>query len=538
MHEEDVTYTPEIPPAEMTQVVAPVKPDGGGGETTMLEPVPEPEAEIQRKTGRKIRKKRGGLVTLIVAVVLVGTAAALEFVPGSPLEHTIRYLIDPPVRVEATGLEARGCELVLPPRQDVELGVVLDVPADWEMRPEETPIPESSESEAAEASVEGEGIPEAEPSEPTPAERLAELKGRAFELIKGNALETSAFSFTYEPEALEYEPERRFAYVTENRSETVARSATDFREWRYSPFTFDLTSPFITITIELEPGDYAASASEYIIDEFGFAWKTEATDAYPLHTSIGSEILSSQLFYHPVDLATISEEEYAAILAVAGEYAPAVEAVRAMAIWEPEEEGPEEGSGESQEGQEGSDTPEGNGATGGGTGQSGQGGSGNGNGSGNGSGAGSGGGSGQGSQGGNGNQGGSTEPPATGHTHTLATRNVYVGTQDVTVVDVLGHMGTVHHDAVYNDWTEQIAVCNDCGAVLTNPSQHMESTGPDRCNSWHTETVYHHDLVSEAWDEEAWIPDQTHVVTYAMYVTETYCVNCGEVTATSEPWHY
>lgn len=58
------------------------------------------------------------------------------------------------------------------------------------------------------------------------------------------------------------------------------------------------------------------------------------------------------------------------------------------------------------------------------------------------------------------------------------------------------------------------------------------------CNSWHSHTEYHSDLVSEAYDSEEWIPDDYHTITYAMYVTETYCTSCGEVVQTSEPWHY
>ena len=106
------------------------------------------------------------------------------------------------------------------------------------------------------------------------------------------------------------------------------------------------------------------------------------------------------------------------------------------------------------------------------------------------------------------------------------------------MVDSPGHYATVHHDAVYNNWDEHISRCQDCQAILrTNEeaSSHMQSTGH---HGWYSDVIHHHDLVSEAYDSEEWIPEQSHVVTYAMYVTETYCMVCGEVVATSAPWHY
>ena len=126
-----------------------------------------------------------------------------------------------------------------------------------------------------------------------------------------------------------------------------------------------------------------------------------------------------------------------------------------------------------------------------------------------------------------GSTGGSSSTPST-HTHTLATREVVETTEWIEHVD--GHYETVHHAAVYNDWTEPICVCNDCGAVVSDPDEHMISTGPDRCNSWHSEHIYHHDLVSEAWDEEVWVEAHDEVVGYKYtYYTETYCTTCGEV---------
>ena len=138
--------------------------------------------------------------------------------------------------------------------------------------------------------------------------------------------------------------------------------------------------------------------------------------------------------------------------------------------------------------------------------------------------------------------GSGTTPPAA-HTHSLAYREVYVGTQDVTVVDEPGHYGIVHHDAVYDRWDEPCEICTGfegggCGVILHAGSEideHMKAYGH---NGWRSHWIHHEDLVSEAWDEEAWIPDKTHVVTYAMFVVETVCTECGEVIEASEPYHY
>ena len=79
----------------------------------------------------------------------------------------------------------------------------------------------------------------------------------------------------------------------------------------------------------------------------------------------------------------------------------------------------------------------------------------------------------------------------------------------------------------HNDWTETRSICNDCGEDITGVADdHIRATG----HSFHTKTVYHHDLVSEAWDEQVWVEAHDEVVGYKYtYYTETYCTECGEI---------
>ena len=472
---------------------------------------------------KKLRKRKRVLAIVIpVLAVLLGTAIAFEYVPDSPYVRTFRNLIDPPVPVETVGLGSCGVEIDKPLKHTVEVGIVLDVPELWKSQTEE--VTERHEEPIGEGSGSEEGsADDSVAAEPTPAEKLEALKAEAFKAIEEGRLATSGISIAMTLEDEEGDDERAFGYEPSSREELVGRHSEELRAERYGAMTVNLPSPFETMAMNLESGFYSAYATEYLFDEYGFIWKTDATSTCPLHPEITESTISYQIDYYPVDLAALSEDEYSALLAQAGEFADAVAEVRAMATWQPdgdtESPAPDDDGGDAA-------VPANPGSQGGT--HSGGNASGNTNPEGN---------------SGNGNQSGTTtptdpNPPSPGHTHTTATRDVYIGTQDVTVVDVPGHMGTVHHDAVYNDWSEPITVCNDCGAVITHhEDEHMMASG-GACRSWHSEHIYHHDLVSEAWDEETWIPDQSHTVTYAMYVTETYCLSCGEVLSTSAPWHY
>ena len=85
----------------------------------------------------------------------------------------------------------------------------------------------------------------------------------------------------------------------------------------------------------------------------------------------------------------------------------------------------------------------------------------------------------------------------------------------------------IHHNAVYNDWHETVEICADCGADITaNPSGHCESTGH---RGWHSDVIYHHDLVSEAWDETIHHEQITREKTVNDLGIETYCTDCGAV---------
>ncbi|MBR3258365.1 MAG: hypothetical protein IKF96_05180, partial [Eggerthellaceae bacterium] len=107
---EEKSITEEAAPAEATQVVEPIAIEAAqAGDTAVLEPaadvaavssgpdsVEEPVLENPAKPKKKRRK--APIIILIILVLLLGAAAALEFIPGSPFEHTIRWLIDPPTQ--------------------------------------------------------------------------------------------------------------------------------------------------------------------------------------------------------------------------------------------------------------------------------------------------------------------------------------------------------------------------------------------------------------------------------------------------------
>ena len=130
---------------------------------------------------------------------------------------------------------------------------------------------------------------------------------------------------------------------------------------------------------------------------------------------------------------------------------------------------------------------------------------------------------------------------STAHTHTTDVRKVI---EEADVIEhVEGHWETVHHDAVYNDWDEGFVVCNRCGAMYKTTDEmtvHLKAEhlgdGSD-VTGWHSHTEYHHDLVSEAYDEEVWVEAHDEVVGHRTFIVyETYCTECGEVLSREDPW--
>ena len=60
----------------------------------------------------------------------------------------------------------------------------------------------------------------------------------------------------------------------------------------------------------------------------------------------------------------------------------------------------------------------------------------------------------------------------------------------------------------------------------------MKATGH---NGWYSETIFHHDLVSEAYDEQVWVAAHDEITGYTwVTITETYCTDCGQVLSHSE----
>ena len=536
-------------PAEATQVVEPIVAEpAGAGETAILEPVvPETSPEEEDKTPVKPKKKHRGLIVFLVLLsVLLGAAAALEFVPGSPFEHTIRWLIDPPTQLEGQLTRTTGLETVSPEMTEIEFGAILDVPADWEYIPE----PEPELDPAAEPVEEAEGEEPQEPAEPTASEKLRDLRDKAFRAIQEGTLATSSITVALVPQQLDFVPEDPFEYAPGNRADVIAEAASDALDVRYTPVEVVLSDTRARESISLEPGSYMLSATAYVFDEFGFVWQTDAIEGNPLSVSFNPASTEEVLFYRPVDLAALTDGELSVILDEAGTYADTVSSLRTLMMEaaaepepaiepesepepEPDTEEPTTPSTPSQ----GGTTPGGNGGSGGSSGGTTPGG--NGGGStpgGNGGGSGNGGTTPGGNSGGDnpgGNGGGTNpdpDPPTPTHTHTVASRTW--DEQRPVYTHIEGHYETVHHDAVYNDWHETRSICNDCGADITGfADDHIRSTG----HSFHTQTVYHHDLVTEAYDEQVWVAAHDEVTGYTwVTITETYCTECGEVLSHSE----
>ncbi|MBR2790773.1 MAG: hypothetical protein IKD70_09250 [Eggerthellaceae bacterium] len=139
-------------------------------------------------------------------------------------------------------------------------------------------------------------------------------------------------------------------------------------------------------------------------------------------------------------------------------------------------------------------------------------------------GSGGGGHSGSGSSPGGNVSGGGGGTPA--HSHTWDMRIVVIGSH-AEVETVPAWDETVHHGAVYNNWEEHWSRCSTCGADITaNPAAHLEATGH---SGWTTETIFHSELVSEAWDEVIHHEATTREKTVNDLGIETYCTGCGAV---------
>ena len=127
------------------------------------------------------------------------------------------------------------------------------------------------------------------------------------------------------------------------------------------------------------------------------------------------------------------------------------------------------------------------------------------------------------SPGGNVSGGGGGTPA---HSHTWDMRIVVIGSHtEVEIVPAWDE--TVHHGAVYNNWEEHWSRCSTCGADITaNPAAHLEATGH---SGWTTETIFHSELVSDAWDEVIHHEATTREKTVNDLGIETYCTGCGAV---------
>ena len=267
-------------------------------------PAHRPPAHLAPKPAKK---RRGRLVLIGVVLVLAGVAVALEFLPGSPLQHAIYHLFNPPVRVDSASVAAKGAEAIRPDgAHPVELAVTLLVPDDWEKAP-------AANAESASG-------------------KLGTLHARAFTLIRDCGLETTEITFTLNPETLAYEAEKPYRYAPGYAGDAVVWSGGPGNGWRYAPRAFALPSPFVALTVDLEEGDYLISAAEYLIDGLGLVWEADATVEAPLRAAIAESTSRYEIIYRPVDLAGLPDGEFARVMQVAGPYADALSAARALAL--------------------------------------------------------------------------------------------------------------------------------------------------------------------------------------------------------------
>ena len=487
----------------------------------MAEELTEANLDFVNEQEKPKKKRKGLVIFLATLAVILAAVAALEFVPGSPYERTIRHLFDPkPVTPVAADKSIQG-DVIEPEAVSGELRIDLMAPADW---------------------VASDAIEQDDSMGSLTASYLDELKQAALDKRTAGTLAVYGCTMTLVPTSLDYEPSPAYGYLPSSSMDEAVDARDVARAERMSPILIEYPMANGNETRALERGSYAVEVPEYIFDEYGFAWRTTAMWGTGTSFSVTAAFSAEDIIYWPVDYAEITEEEFGSLL----ELAPANlhDAMHGVFELANASEPPADESAGSEDSEEQENTQEtGTGrasstTTGGGSATSGNsGGSSSGSSSSSSSGGSSGGSSGSGTTsgssgtGGSGSSGGSSSGSSGSgstatHTHTLATREIVETTDWVEHVE--GHYETVHHAAVYNDWNEPLAVCNDCGATISGHAEdHLSETGH---SGYHSEHKYHHDLVSEAWDEEVWVEAHDEVVGYKYtYYTETYCTTCGEV---------
>ncbi len=446
------------------------------------------------------------VVAILAAVILGGIGAFLVFSPASPMhEWALGVLWPAPEGTERVNPEAQT-QLVMGEEEEHCRALTLHLV----FTPGEGADDVETETEiAAGADVDAGADNEAEDaeaviSEPSPADVYRTALLATIEELNGGSARTSAIVISitpvsYAPIDEAQRPEPLSGYRTEVMAERLKAAEEEAAIAAFKSSTITIPPAAMLSCVCYDPGVFDVNLETVVVDSHGFAW--ELADG-----PVRVELLEDQdveLVLTPVALATLSEEGLAALKAVAGEYADALverrdAEIAALLADEADEPGAED-----------SDDPEGT--------ASGSSGSSSGSTGGNAPGHNPGNGGGQ----GNGN-GGQTQT----HTHTWEMRVVIIGSHEETEV-VPAWDETVHHNAVYYDWTETIEVCSTCGANITkDPAGHIYDTGH---SGSYTDYIYHHDLVSEAWDEVIHHEETTRTKTVNDLGIETYCSGCGAV---------
>ncbi len=420
---------------------------------------------------RPERKRRRGLVVALVAVAVMAVLALAEFVPGGPAEGVLR------------GLFAAEPEILLPlsPEKSVEDKGIALVDATVSLA---VAVEFSAEGDAVD--TEAEAAPEVVAFEARRGEAVAALVSGESQVLVPLLIEPVTL-VTAEPGYADW-------YLPSNKAE-IARQLAEARA-QGVPIRVEVLEPGTEIAPRVALGTYQVSVERPVVDDYGFAWTAEVL------TVEVAEATQVVVTLAPIDLATLSDEEFAEIQAVAGINTDALLASRDMAVAAKEvlDAADEDEETEDEEPVQ-SGSSSGRPSTGGNSGGGSSGGSTGGGGTGSGSGSGS-------SSGGS--SGSDQEFGVKDHEHQWGSTRF--------VVTVPAHDETINHPAEYNYWEEPWHQCSTCRERIEgNPNDHMRATGH---SGWTTETTFHKELISEAWTETV------HYEDYGFYMhecTRSFC---------------
>ncbi|MBR2789848.1 MAG: hypothetical protein IKD70_04425, partial [Eggerthellaceae bacterium] len=377
------------------------------------------------------------VIAILGAVILGGAGAFLVFSPASPMhEWALGVLWPAPEGTEQVNPQAQG-QLV--PEEEEEHCRALTLHLVFSPG-EGFDAPEVEAERSADADMDA----EAATGEPSPADVYREAMHEAVEELKEGTAKTSAIVLSITP--VSYVPvegrsqsEPLFGYRTEEMAKRVKAAEEEAVAASFKPSSITIPPAAMLSCVCYDPGVFDVSLEAPVVDSHGFAWELAGGP-------IRVELLDDQdveLLLTPVALAALSTEEFAALKVVAGAYADALVGCRdaeiAIMLADEVDESEVEDPDNPEDSTPGS-----------------QGGAGNSSGSH--------------SSGQNPGNGGSPSSGDGGgtqtHTHTWEMRIVIIGSHEETEV-VPAWDETIHHNAVYNDWTETISRCSTCQQDIT-----------------------------------------------------------------------